>query len=146
MNERGKRKRPLEALLTMSGAWGLLAAALLFALLLTLLFPEAVLDNRVFISPDSVAPTGFADYVKSRGLERALWNPFIFAGMPSYASLSYNPGLYPVNAMLRFGIDHLAFPRLSWLHRVARSGGDRRLRTRQQGHDPLLDPLGPALH
>jgi len=110
------RSRSLpEGLASLSGAWGILAAALLFVLLLALIYPEAVFDRAVFVSPDSVAPLGFADYVRAKGLERALWNPFLFAGMPAYASLSYNPGLYPVSSLLRIGIDSLALPPLTWL-------------------------------
>lgn len=94
---------------------GLVAAALLYALLLACLFPEGVFQGEVFHGPDSVAPQGFAEYVAEQGLDHAYWNPFIFAGMPAHASLSYNPGLYPVTLPLRWLIDHLHLPPLSWL-------------------------------
>jgi len=125
---------------------GLAAAALLYALLLALLFPEAVFRGKVFQSPDSVAPKGFAEYVAEHGEESALWNPFIFAGMPVHASLSHNPGLYPPSRPLRWLIDSLRLPPLSWLmvHYLWMSLGVFAL-LRGRGVRPWLAWLGGAL-
>ena len=99
----------------LEGWEGLLAATLLFAILLALIFPEAVLQGKVFRTPDSLAPSGLHGYVQDHELEAPLWNPFIFAGMPAFASLSYHPGLYPVSAMLRIVMNTLSLPPLTWL-------------------------------
>ena len=107
----------LTAFLTLRGGWGGLAAALLYAALLALLFPEGVFHGQVFVSPDSVAPQGFADYVAREGIAPgdALWNPFIFGGMPAYASLAHDRNLYPPGPLLRgLSAIHL-LPPLGWL-------------------------------
>ena len=102
-------------LLALEGAAGAALAALLFALLLALVYPEAVFQGKVFTSPDSVAPLGFAEYAAAHGEGDAAWNPFVFAGMPATASLSSNPGLYPPGIALRLAIDALRLPPLTWL-------------------------------
>jgi hypothetical protein len=54
-------------------------------------------QGRVFSSPDAQAPQGFAVYAeqeRARSGDYPLWNPFIFCGVPSYASLAYNPDIY----------------------------------------------------
>ena len=129
-----------------AGWRGLAAAALLYGLLLALLFPEALFQGKVFQSPDSVAPKGFAEYVTEQGEEGALWNPFIFAGMPVHASLSHNPGLYPPGRPLRWLIDTLHLPPLSWLmvHYLWMALGVFAL-LRGRGVRPWLAWLGGAL-
>ncbi len=104
----------LAGALNLRGGMGLAAAAVLYALLLALVFPEAVVEGRVFVSPDSVAPRGFSDYLAREGTS-ALWNPFIFGGMPAYASLGHDPDLYPPGPLLRGATRLLALPPLSWL-------------------------------
>ena len=101
--------------LRLEGWRGLALAALLYALLLALLLPEAVFQGRVFTSPDAVAPAGLAEYVAVNDLPAPAWNPFIFAGMPAAASLSAGTGLYPGTVLLRWAIDNLRLPPLSWL-------------------------------
>ncbi len=102
-------------ILRLEGWEGLLAAALLFAVLLALLFPEAALQGKVFRTPDSLAPSGLHQYVEENDLDPPLWNPFIFAGMPAFASLSYHPGLYPLSVLLRLLMNALSLPPLTWL-------------------------------
>jgi len=110
-------RRAFEAkhILKLEGWEGLLAAALLLAVLLAVIFPEAALQGKVFRTPDSLAPGGLQAYVQEHHLDPPLWNPFIFAGMPAFASLSTRPGLYPVSVLLRLIIDGLALPPLTWL-------------------------------
>ncbi len=66
-----------------------LAAALLFAALI-FFFRDAVFDGKVFTSGDTVASHSLETYVKDaeKNGEFPLWNPYIFCGMPAYASLS----------------------------------------------------------
>ncbi|MBN2171148.1 MAG: hypothetical protein JW819_07515 [Candidatus Krumholzibacteriota bacterium] len=115
MSARGDAPRAGRPWLRLEGGRGLALAALLYALLLALLLPEAVFQGRVFTSPDAVAPAGLAEYLAARDLPPPAWNPFIFAGMPAAASLSTNTGLYPGTVLLRWAIDHLRLPPLSWL-------------------------------
>ncbi|MCP4548890.1 MAG: hypothetical protein GY835_20750 [bacterium] len=115
MNDQNVERGHFKHLLHLSSWQGAIGAILLFAVLLTILYPEAILQGKVFISPDSLAPLGFASYVQEHELDVARWNPFIFNGMPAFASLSYNPGLYPVSLLIRFVIDHLGAQPLTWL-------------------------------
>lgn len=104
----------LRAALSLRGGTGSLVAALLYALLLAAIFPEAVFQGRVFTTPDSVAPRGFADYLEQQGLS-ARWNPFLFGGMPAYASLGHDRNLYLPGPLLRGLTRLLALPPLTWL-------------------------------
>ncbi len=104
----------LSTALQLRGWPGLAAAALLYAILLALVFPEAVFEGRVFISPDSVAPRGFSDYLEREGVS-ANWNPFIFGGMPAYASLGHDRNLYLPGPLLRGATRLLSLPPLTWL-------------------------------
>ncbi len=98
-----------------TGWRGVASAALLYALLLALLFPEAVFEAKVFQGPDSVAPQGLVEGAKALGETDARWNPFLFGGMPARASLSGDPDTYPPGRILRWCIDTLHLPPLSWL-------------------------------
>jgi len=109
-----RRFDPARAL-RLDGWEGFLAAAILFGLLIAFVFPEAALQGKVFRTPDSLAPSGLAQYLEDEDLEAPLWNPFIFSGMPAFASLSYHPGLYPASTLLRLLIDLLHLPPLTWL-------------------------------
>jgi len=104
----------LQAALALRGRVGIAAAALLYAILLALIFPEAVFEGRVFISPDSVAPRGFSDYLEREGVS-AHWNPFIFGGMPAYASLGHDRNLYLPGPLLRGATRLFSLPPLTWL-------------------------------
>ena len=65
---------------------------ILLALLLVLLvtfFNKAIFDNKVFMSPDISASKGLNTFVGQANSEGVfpLWIPYIFSGMPSFASL-----------------------------------------------------------
>ncbi|MFO7768646.1 MAG: hypothetical protein R6W82_06800 [bacterium] len=83
----------------------LLGAAALAAiwLIVVLFFRELVFGGRVFAaSGDSVPALIFERWGRAmldRGLF-PLWNPFVFSGMPSFGSLQFTPGVYPVNWLL----------------------------------------------
>lgn len=66
------------------------AAILVIFLSLIFFFNEVVFDGRVFISGDSMASKSFetlANDAKDQNIF-PLWNPYIFCGMPGYASLT----------------------------------------------------------
>ncbi|HVO76819.1 MAG TPA: hypothetical protein VMT60_02440, partial [Candidatus Bathyarchaeia archaeon] len=85
--------------------------------LLCALMPDIVFQNKVFLVPDAQAPMNFAA-VGEKALAQGtypLWNPYIFCGMPSYASLSFTPYVYPP-AFITYVLQHyLRFPELTWL-------------------------------
>jgi len=65
-------------------------------------FHDIFFGGNALVSPDAVAPAGFVA-VGKEALEAGvypLWNPYVFCGMPSFASLSYNPYVYPVGFVL----------------------------------------------
>ena len=79
----------------------LLAIGILW-LALAVVFPEIVLQRQVFVSPDYQAPGYFAAAGRAalRAGEYPLWNPFLFLGMPSFASLAFAPWVYPLSEVL----------------------------------------------
>ena len=98
---------------TLSPRW---AYAIIAALVLVFFYPLVL--GKVFLSPDSVAPAGFAkiamDALKTRHVY-ALWNPYHFLGMPSFGSLAFIPYVYPLDPVFGFLNTALHFPDLTWL-------------------------------
>ncbi|HKQ18917.1 MAG TPA: hypothetical protein VJW75_04145, partial [Candidatus Eisenbacteria bacterium] len=93
-------------------------AAYGIAVLAVLVFFYPLVFGRVFISPDSVAPAGFAKIAMQALQERgvyALWNPYHFLGMPSFGSLAFVPFAYPLDPLFGFLNATLRFPDLTWL-------------------------------
>lgn len=98
----------------------LLGAALAVVVLLAaMLFvhPEIGLQGKIYSSSDSQAAQAFrsaGDAALEAG-EFPHWNPFVFAGMPSYSSLAYTPGTYPLTGPIQTLRDALGLPAMSWL-------------------------------
>ena len=92
------------------------AYALLAGLVLLFFYPITL--GKVFLSPDSVAPAGFAK-VADQALKTRhyypLWNPLHFLGMPSFGSLAFAPYAYPPDPIFGFLNQQLHFPDLTWL-------------------------------
>ncbi|HWP83420.1 MAG TPA: YfhO family protein [Bacteroidota bacterium] len=67
------------------------AIALIFASLI-IFFHELVFEGKVFVSPDDINPQSFSTLLEDARKEGIypLWNPYIFCGMPGYASLTYS--------------------------------------------------------
>jgi hypothetical protein len=92
-----------------------LAAVLVAAL--CLLLPDIVFQGKLFLVPDALAPLNFSVVGEKElaGGSYPLWNPYLFCGMPSYASLAFTPYVYPPSfvtyALQRF----LRFPEMTWL-------------------------------
>ena len=88
------------------------------AALAVLVFFYPLVFGKVFISPDSVAPAGFAKIAMQALHDRgvyALWNPYHFLGMPSFGSLAFVPFAYPLDPLFGFLNTALRFPDLTWL-------------------------------
>ena len=81
---------------------GLLAVAVLY-LLIIIFFKDLVLGGQVFTaSGDSIPAATFERWgreMMQRGIF-PLWNPYIFSGMPSFGSLQFAPGAYPIMWLL----------------------------------------------
>ncbi|MBL0173777.1 MAG: YfhO family protein [Ignavibacteria bacterium] len=99
------RKRPHAIFLTM------------IALLLVIFFHDAFFSGKVFNVPDNVSSIqyeqGYLEKAKAEGIN-AFWNPYIFAGMPTWGSSSPGHGLYlhtfldPLKPMLLLQVYGLA--------------------------------------
>ena len=66
------------------------AAIVVIFLSLIIFFHEVVFDGKVFVAADNIAAKSFQtmlDDAEQQGIF-PLWNPYIFCGMPGYASLS----------------------------------------------------------
>jgi len=95
---------------------GLALVAILVAVL-SALMPELVFHNKIFLAPDTQAPMSFAAVGEKALAEGAypLWNPYLFCGMPSYASLAFTPYVYPPSIFTYALQRYLHFPELTWL-------------------------------
>src|SRR6266404_911308 len=88
--------RPRAALpgFTLTARW----AAVILSVIVALFFHELLFGGKTFVSPDTTAPLGFAR-IGEQSLWHdhvyPLWNPYVFLGMPSFASGAYNPLIYP---------------------------------------------------
>jgi len=94
-----------------------LVVAIALIVVLCLLMPEILFQNRIFLSPDSKAWFSFAS-VGRETLEKGtypLWNPYIFCGMPSYPTQAYTPFVYPVSFITHVLHAYLHFPEMTWL-------------------------------
>ncbi len=95
--------------------WATVLLALLAALVI--LYPEPIFQGRVFGSPDAGNAAAFrqvGDEALAAG-HYPLWNPYLFAGMPTFGSLAYTPYLYPPSVVFNFLQERLRFPPLTYL-------------------------------
>lgn len=107
----------LERLETGSSWKRALALAAILVVVLCALMGDVVFRNRIFFVPDSQAPMNFAA-VGEKALREGtypLWNPYLFCGMPSYASLSFTPYVYPPAFITYVLQRYLGFPEMTWL-------------------------------
>jgi hypothetical protein len=110
--KRGSRKPP--GSFTLSTTWALA----LLVLLGLVFFHEVALEGKTFVSPDTQAPVGFVR-VGEQSLWKdhvyPTWNPYVFLGMPSFASGAYNPLIYPPDWPLALVQKVLPLPDMTWL-------------------------------
>ena len=110
-------KRPRRA---RGGPWvrrDLWLAILALVVGMCVLYPEIVFQDKVFVSGDSRAAASFAavgDRALAEG-EYPVWNPYMFCGMPSFASMAYTPWVYPVNWVIKPFRRILPLPEYTWL-------------------------------
>lgn len=96
---------------------GLLTAGVTLALALCLLHPEVAVQGKVYTSSDAQAASAFqtvGDEILAQG-EFPHWNPYVFMGMPSYASLAYNPRTYPLTEPVRAVREALGLVPMTWM-------------------------------
>lgn len=99
-------------------AWkrGVMIVLVLVALI-SILLPELVFQNRIFLVPDTKAPLSFAA-VGREALDKGtypLWNPYLFCGMPSFGSLAYAPFVYPPSFVTHLLHKYFHTPEMTWL-------------------------------
>ncbi len=66
---------------------------MMFCILLLIFFNEVMLGGKTYLPPDKLASKSVGPFIQdalSRGVY-PLWNPYIFSGMPSFASLGGAP-------------------------------------------------------
>jgi hypothetical protein len=103
----GRRRGAAELLLLLAVVW--------FAVVVV--HSDIALRGKIYTSSDAQAAEAFkvvGDAARAAG-EYPLWNPFVFAGMPSFASLSYTPNVYPLQLPLAWLDAHLHAPPMTWL-------------------------------
>ncbi len=103
--------------LSQSGPVYWLMVALILSLLLAVIYPGPMMHKKVFLSSDSSNSEAFGA-VGDASLEEGhypLWNPYLFAGMPSFGSLAYPKFVYPPAQFFNFLQQKLAFAPLTWL-------------------------------
>lgn len=98
-----------------------LRRALLFGLglvaLVALVHPDALFQGRIYGSVDAANYDAFTlvgDAARHAG-DYPEWNPYLFAGMPTFGSLAYRWGVYPPTIPLNWLQDTLHFPPLTWM-------------------------------
>jgi len=93
-------------------------AALVLAVLLLAFFHQLALEGKTFVSPDAVNPVGFVR-IGEQSLYQdhvyPLWNPYVFLGMPSFASGAYNPHIYPPDWPLSLLNRVMPLPDMTWM-------------------------------
>jgi hypothetical protein len=102
----------------LSVRYQLLIALLMLFIAVCVLYPDLVFQNKIFLAGDTQAAASFAQATKQLPAgdpDYPLWNPFLFAGMPSYGSLAYAPNVYPVSLLLKGIKVVLPLPKSSWL-------------------------------
>lgn len=89
------------------------AAIILFVLLLIFYYP-IVFENKTLLPPDTLTAKSYNNFVNDALKEGIypLWNPYIFSGMPSFASLSSAPLVNILDSALQYAIEgiRLIFP------------------------------------
>jgi hypothetical protein len=88
-------------------------AVVVIAIAVAWLHPEVAFRGQIYSSSDAQAAAAFQSL--GGGDEFPHWNPFVFMGMPSYASLAYNPQTYPLTTPIRAVRDALGLPPMFWM-------------------------------
>lgn len=105
------------ALFDSAAGWRKAVIVTVFLLvILSILMPELIFQNKIFLVPDTKAPISFQEVGRESLMSGTypLWNPYIFCGMPSYHSLAYAPFVYPVSFVTYILQNYLGFPEMTW--------------------------------
>ncbi|NOZ63325.1 MAG: YfhO family protein [Calditrichaeota bacterium] len=86
------------------------AAIILFVLLLIFYYP-IVFENKTLLPPDTLTAKSYNTFVKDalKSGTYPLWNPYIFSGMPSFASLSSAPLVNIVDSIVQYSIQAVRY-------------------------------------
>ncbi len=98
--------------------WRTRWVAVILTLLVVVFFHEVVVGGKTFVSPDTTAPAGFVrvgEHSLWQDHVYPLWNPYVFLGMPSFASGTYNPLIYPPDWPVAIVQKLLPLPELTWM-------------------------------
>ena len=114
------------------------------------LFYSNYTDNQVFVSNDTISATNttapLIKFHNSTG-EYPFWNPYIFGGMPSYESLSYNRFVYLTSEVLGFVKNGLGLNQLfSHLMHILMAGAFTFLFLKRRGLSQLSSLLGGVIY
>ena len=114
------------------------------------LFYSNYTDNQVFMSNDLISAsnttTPLKEFHESTG-EYPFWNPFIFGGMPSYESLSYNNLVYIPNEIFKAVRDWLGLNYLfSHLMHILMAGAFTFLFLKRRGLSQLSSLFGGVIY
>src|SRR4029079_11287169 len=95
----------------------LLWASVVFAVVVCVVFKALVFGGQTFVSPDATSPLGFVRVgeVSLQAGVYPLWNPYVFTGMPSFASGAYNPLIYPPDWPVALVQKVLPLPGMFWM-------------------------------
>jgi hypothetical protein len=99
---------------TLTTGW----AALILGLLMVMFFHQLALEGKTFVSPDALNPVGFVRIGEQSLYQEhvyPLWNPYVFLGMPSFASGAYNPHIYPPDWPLSLLNKVVPLPDMTWM-------------------------------
>ncbi len=105
------------SLQSQSGPLYWLAVAAALWVMLAIVYPGPMLQGQVFRSSDSGNADAFGlvgDASLSAG-HYPLWNPYLFAGMPSFGSVAYLKFVYPPSLFFNLIQQKLGFAPLTWL-------------------------------
>ncbi|MGH7724690.1 MAG: hypothetical protein ACREOU_04615 [Candidatus Eiseniibacteriota bacterium] len=93
-------------------------ASVVYFLVMAVVFQAVIFGGQTFVSPDTTAPLGFVRVGEESLWKHGvypLWNPYVFAGMPSFASGAYNPLIYPPDWPVALVQKILPLPDVSWM-------------------------------
>ncbi len=85
--------------------------------LIALVHPDALFSGKIYSNVDGANYDAFSlvgDVSRLAG-DYPEWNPLLFAGMPTFGSLAYRWGVYPLTIVMNWLQNSLGFPPLTWM-------------------------------
>ncbi len=83
------------------------SAAIILLILLLIFYAPIVFENKTLLPPDTLTAKSYNNFVNDalKAGVYPLWNPYIFSGMPSFASLSSAPLVNIFDTALQYAIE-----------------------------------------